>query len=131
VRRCSVRLTVAPIMAALCHYSMCRRANAAPAVAWAMYTESRVEFAEKRPGQFAFSPGCDRGFCPDCGSQIRFSANSLPGLIHITVGTFDEPNRVPPELHYRESKRLERRHLGDRLPRYPVFPPSELPPSAA
>ena len=32
-----------PVMAAICHCAMCRRANAAPAVAWAMYQEYQIQ----------------------------------------------------------------------------------------
>lgn len=35
------RIAGRPVMAALCYCSMCRRANAAPAVAWAMYQPHR------------------------------------------------------------------------------------------
>ena len=34
----------APVVVAICHCSMCRRANAAPAVAWAMLQEAQVTF---------------------------------------------------------------------------------------
>ena len=119
------RITGLPIMAALCHCSMCRRANAAPTVAWAMYNESQVQFGDTPPTVYASSPGCRRGFCPRCGTQISFTAEYIPGLIDITIGSLDEPSQVPPALHYWESKRLPWLHLGDRLPRYPEFTPTE------
>ena len=31
-----------PLMTAVCHCSMCRRAHAAPAVAWAMFSDAQV-----------------------------------------------------------------------------------------
>ncbi|MGH8284563.1 MAG: GFA family protein [Steroidobacteraceae bacterium] len=42
----AVRYRIAghPVIAAVCHCSMCRRANAAPAVAWAMFQEAQVTF---------------------------------------------------------------------------------------
>jgi hypothetical protein len=119
------RITGLPIIAALCHCSMCRRANAAPTVAWAMYNESKVQFGDTPPTVYESSPGCRRGFCPRCGTQISFTAEYIPGLIDITIGSLDEPSQVPPALHYWESKRLPWLHLGDRLPRYPEFPPTE------
>src|SRR3546814_5934887 len=57
-----------PIMAAICHCSMCRRANAAPVVAWAMFEDSQVNFTSSRPRNFDSSQGAERGFCGPCGT---------------------------------------------------------------
>ena len=119
------RIAGEPILAAMCHCSMCRRANAAPAVAWAMYAQAQVEFTRAEPRTYTSSPGCRRGFCPECGSQITFSADYIPGLIDITIGSMDEPDRVAPTLHYWESKRLPWLHFADAWPRYPEFPPTD------
>jgi len=119
------RIIGSPVLAALCHCSMCRRANAAPAVAWAMYEESQVVFLGEPPTVYASSPGSRRGFCPCCGTQISFTAEYIPGLIDITIGSLDDPGQVPPTLHYWESERLPWVHFADQLPRYPGFPPTE------
>jgi hypothetical protein len=104
---------------------MCRRANAAPVVAWAMYSEAQVEFLGAQPTIYESSPGCRRGFCPRCGTQISFSADYIPGLIDITIGSLDDPGKVAPAFHYWEAERLPWLHVADRLPRYPEFPPAE------
>lgn len=119
------RVSGSPVLAALCHCSMCRRANAAPAVAWAMYQQSQVTFLNGPPKVYESSPGANRGFCPHCGTQISFAAAYIPGLIDITIGSLDDPSQVPPQLHYWESKRLPWIHFADQLPRYPEFPPTE------
>jgi Glutathione-dependent formaldehyde-activating enzyme len=54
------RVTGEPLMAAICHCTMCRRANAAPAVAWAMFLESQVAFLSGRPAAYASSPEAKR-----------------------------------------------------------------------
>ena len=119
------RVTGTPALTALCHCTMCRRANAAPAVAWAMYQESQVEFLNAAPAFHESSPGANRGFCPRCGTQISFTAAYIPGLIDITIGSLDNPGQVSPALHYWESERLPWVHFADQLPRYPEFPPTE------
>lgn len=113
-----------PIMAAICHCSMCRRAHAAPAVAWAMYQQQHVKFLKEQPAEYASSADARRGFCARCGTQICFTATFIPGLIDITIGSLDAPEALPPTLHYWESKRLPWLHIADNLPRYPEFPPS-------
>lgn len=117
------RIEGEPVMTALCHCSMCRRANAAPAVAWAMYAASQVTFPQSAPTVYESSPGARRGFCACCGTQISFTADFLPGLVDITIGSLDDPARVPPAFHYWESRRLPWLRIDDGLPRHAELPP--------
>lgn len=112
-----------PIMAAICHCSMCRRAHAAPFVAWAMFEQSQVKFIKAQPKTYNSSVEGKRGFCSECGTQISFTADFLPGLIDITIGSLDDPDRIKPTLHYWDSKCLSWVQFADNLPRYPEFPP--------
>ena len=113
----------APLLAAICHCSMCRRAHAAPAVAWAMFQDSQVRFLAGKTATYASSPEARRGFCPACGTQISFTATFLPGLIDIAIGSLDNPEDMPPTLHYWESRRLPWVRFADDLPRHPELPP--------
>jgi hypothetical protein len=117
------RVTGAPVMAAICHCAMCRRANAAPAVAWAMFQETQVAFLSGRPTTYTSSPEARRGFCSVCGTQICFTADYIPGLIDLTIGSLDHPDKIAPTLHYWDSKRLPWVHFADDLPKLPEFPP--------
>lgn len=112
-----------PVFAAICHCSMCRRANAAPAVAWAMFQEGQVTFNGAQPKYYASSLEAKRGFCPNCGTQIAFTASFLPGLIDITLGSLDDPEVVKPTLHYWHSLHLSWAEFADGLPRHPELPP--------
>lgn len=114
-----------PIVVALCHCTMCRRANAAPAVAWAMFQQDHVRFTVDQPTEYCSSPRARRGFCHRCGTQISFTADFISGLIDLTVGSFDQPELLPPALHYWESKRLPWVQFADELPRHAEFPPFE------
>ena len=119
------RITGSPVLTALCHCTMCRRAHAAPSVAWAMYPESQVAFLEAVPVSYESSPGAHRNFCARCGTQVSFTAAYIPGLVDIAIGSLDDPSEVPPALHYWDSERLPWVHFADQLPRYPGFPPTE------
>lgn len=90
-----------------------------------MFGESQVEFLRELPAVYESSPGCRRAFCARCGTQISFSADYIPGLIDIAIGSLDDPGQVPPTLHYWDSRRLPWVYFGDSLPRYPEFPPAE------
>ncbi|WP_119420790.1 GFA family protein [Desertibaculum subflavum] len=119
------RIAGEPILSAICHCSMCRRAHAAPAVGWVMFQEGQVTFTKAEPARYASSVEAQRGFCPTCGTQISFTASFIPGLIDITTGSLDTPEAVPPTLHYWDTRRLPWMRIGDDLPRYPEFPPQE------
>jgi hypothetical protein len=112
-----------PLVVALCHCSMCRRAGAAPAIAWAMYRDEQVRMTGATPAIYASSAEARRSFCSRCGTQISFTADFIPGLVDLTVGSFDHPAELPPTLHYWDSKRLPWVKFADELPRYPEFPP--------
>jgi hypothetical protein len=117
------RIVGDPLMAAICHCSMCRRANAAPVVAWAMFQESQVTVVEGALTTYESSPGGRRSFCARCGTQISFSADYIAGLIDITIGSLDHPEAIAPSLHYWDSQRLPWVELADQLPKHPGFPP--------
>lgn len=117
------RISGEPIMAALCHCVSCRRAHAAPTVAWAMYGVSQVEFEGDAQKIYESSPGTRRGFCPACGTQISFTADYMPGLIDMTMGSLDDAEAVKPTFHYWVSKQVSWLHLADDWPRHAEFPP--------
>jgi hypothetical protein len=114
-----------PIVVAMCHCTTCRRANAAPAVAWAMFSADQVRFTADNRQIYQSSQPARRGFCATCGTQISFTADYIPGLIDLTVGSFDKPESLPPSLHYWDSKRLPWVEFADALPRHAEFPPFE------
>lgn len=116
-------VTGEPIMAAICHCTMCRRAGAAPAVAWAMFPEAQVAFAGDERKMYASSPEARRGFCAACGTPISFTASFMPGLIDVTIASLDDPESIKPTLHYWHSKHLSWSEFADALPRHPELPP--------
>jgi len=117
------RASGAPLMTALCHCRMCRRAHAAPAVAWAMFAAAQVEFMHEAPRYYASSEDGRRGFCPQCGTQIAFTADYIPGLIDLAIGSLDHPEVLPPQFHYWYDEHLPWVAFADELPRHPAFPP--------
>ena len=88
----------------------------------------RGELPALRADDLRILAGLPQGFCANCGTQISFTADFIPGLIDVTIdvtiGSLDEPDTLPPTLHYWDSKRLPWVDFADQLPRYQEFPPS-------
>jgi hypothetical protein len=80
---------------------------------------------ERLPGHLCVVALGQARLLPNCGTQISFAADYIPGLIDLTIGRPDHPEKVAPTLHYWEARRLPWVHLADDLPRYPEFPPVE------
>jgi hypothetical protein len=114
-----------PIAVVYCHCTWCRRATAAPVVAWAMFASERYELTAGEPAVHASSPGVERAFCARCGTQLSYRADYMPGLVDVTVGSLDDPHALPPQFHIWDSERLRWLELADGLPRHPDAP---LPP---
>lgn len=112
-----------PLMSALCHCRDCRRSTGAPVVAWALFASSQVTFSGSTPAEHTPSPGVRRGFCPQCGTSLSFTADYLPGMVDLTLGSLDEPERIAPQFHYWTSQRLPWMAAQDALPHHPEFPP--------
>jgi hypothetical protein len=108
-----------PVMATICHCSLCRRAAAAASMAWAMFKKSQVRFHGAQPSVYASSAAARRGFCPGCGTPISFTAGYLPGLIEITIGSLDRPEAITPTLHYWGTRRLPWVRYAYSAPRAP------------
>jgi hypothetical protein len=111
------------VVTTLCHCSLCRRAAGAPLVAWAMFPSDAFTLERGALAIYASSQGVQRGFCGRCGTTLSFTADFLPGLVDLTIASFDEPERLPPQLHMWERKRLPWLVLGDDLPRHAELPP--------
>jgi len=84
---------------AYCHCTSCRRAAGAHVVAWFTVSTSSLTFTQSQPAIYRSSAPVQRGFCPRCGTQLTYRNDQWPGEVDITVGSLDEPGRVPPTAH--------------------------------
>jgi hypothetical protein len=112
-----------PIAVALCHCSMCRRSAGAPVVAWAMWALADFEVVAGKPAVHASSPGVERSFCGACGTQLTFTADFMPGLVDVTVASFDDAAALAPQMHIWDAARLPWLATADALPRHAAEPP--------
>src|SRR4029453_7849055 len=84
-----------------------------------MFPLDRFELTAGKPAVYASSPDVERAVCAGCGTTLTYKADDIPGLVDVTVASFDNPHALPPQLHIWDSERLRWFELADRLPRHP------------
>jgi hypothetical protein len=90
------RLDEAPQSSSICHCRSCRRASAAPSVAWVSVARERFVLLAGSPKAYASSPGVTRTFCERCGSPITYANDDSAETLDVTTVSLDEPERFPP-----------------------------------
>jgi hypothetical protein len=94
----AIRFRVAgqPASSIICHCATCRRASAAPAVAWLTFAREKVEILSGSPRVYRSSQGVVRKFCAACGSQLFYENTDSAATIDVTTVSMDDPNLFPP-----------------------------------
>jgi hypothetical protein len=82
--------------AILCHCRMCQRATGGVSAAYK--TVAAVTW-EREPDWYVSSPIAHRAFCSRCGTPLGFAFLG-DGKMDLTIGSFDDPKRFVPTLHY-------------------------------
>ena len=102
--------------ASCCHCDMCRQASGAPFTGYVEFRPDDLQWTASEPAIYESSDGVVRRFCAKCGSPLTFEAD---GVLFITLGTLDQPERVTVRCHTYTDSRLPNIKLADGLPDYP------------
>ena len=90
------RIAGVPVSSIICHCNTCRRASAAPSVAWLTFPFASFALVSGRLQTFQSSPGVRRAFCGTCGSPLTYESDREPGTVDVTTVSLDNPDRFPP-----------------------------------
>jgi hypothetical protein len=117
----SVRYQVdgTPPHSSCCHCSICRRASAAPLVAWFTVSPAAFKLISGELRHFKSSEHATRTFCGACGTPITFQSTRYPDEIDVTTGSLDDPEQVLPKAHTYVASGLGWVKMADGLPAYP------------
>lgn len=113
----------------LCHCTSCRRAAAAPVVAWFSVRPEAFRLVQGRLKSFRSSPGVIRRFCVECGTPITYQRDGLEE-VDVTTCSLDDPESAPPRDHTFTRSALAWAPVEDGLPRFPAlreYPQSPVP----
>ena len=101
-----------PTFIAICHCLDCKKASGGEAATWFGVPEDDFTLIRGKPKSFHYvadsGKGLDRNFCPDCGARV-FTSNleSFPGMVFVTLGSLDQPERIEPKLEMFTKRRLK------------------------
>jgi hypothetical protein len=113
------RVDAEPEGATLCHCKTCRRAAAAPSVAWVIFPADRFAFVRGEPAFFRSSPHVERGFCGRCGTPLVYRSERRPRVVDVTMVSLDEPDAFAPDREIWTGEKLAWDIVNPKLPQYP------------
>jgi hypothetical protein len=114
------------MMAGHCHCIDCRKASGAPHATFAGFPTDKVKLTGKVK---TFRTKADSGmmssrsFCPECGSWVIGSPESVPGITAVTISTFDDPEAVVPQMRFYDKRRISWDTVDPALIAFPAMPP--------
>ena len=82
----------------LCHCRMCQRATGGVSIAFKNMKKADVTW-EREPDWYVSSPIARRPFCRECGTPLGFEYPDSTNM-DLTVGSFDDPARFRPTMHF-------------------------------
>jgi hypothetical protein len=105
--------------ATLCHCRTCRRAAAAPLVAWVTFAAAGFGFTRGEPMRYRSSALVVRAFCGQCGTPLTYARDDEPESIDVTTISLDRADELAPREHTWTSHALVWTRGLDALPRFP------------
>jgi hypothetical protein len=98
------RMTSGPIFVHCCHCRWCQRETGASFALNAMIEASRVELLQGQPEVVATPSNSGKGQkisrCPTCRIAVWSNYAGAGDLVRfVRVGTLDDPDRCPPDVH--------------------------------
>lgn len=98
------RVTGEPAVAGVCHCTFCKRGTGSAFRVVALFDAAAVQSIQGVTKVYEYhSDESNRWarleFCPTCGTTVTYTAEWIPGIRGISVGTFDDPNWIKPTRH--------------------------------
>lgn len=117
--------TAEPVFAGNCHCKDCQRSSGGPFTPAMMFAQSAVSITGT-PKYFRSKAdsgrSIERGFCPDCGSQLFTLLEGMQGIIGIKTGTLDDATGFKPKLDFYVASAAPWDHMDPALTKMPGSP---------
>ncbi len=98
------RMNTDPLIVHACHCRQCQRVTGSAFVMNAVIEKDEVEVISGNIAHYQFANTCHTAFfCPECAtyvwSQYASAGSFLNSCWFVRVGTLDEPDHHPPDVH--------------------------------
>lgn len=120
-----------PVMVEYCHCESCRRSSGSAVSVLAGFSREGFEILHGSPTDYESTPVVKRSFCGVCGSPLFYANQEYPDEVYISIGSFDEPEELPPDRHVWVSEGISWHRILDDLPQYEQFSGTASPEGAA
>jgi len=115
------RVSGPPVMVEYCHCDSCRRSSGSAVTVLAGFPRDGFEILNGLPTYYESTPVVKRSFCGICGSPLFYENQEYPDEVYISLGSFDQPEQLPPDRHVWVSERITWHRIGDDLSQYDQF----------
>jgi hypothetical protein len=120
------RMTAPPLVVHCCHCRWCQRETGSAFVLNALIEADRLELLSGKPEIIDTPSESGKGQkihrCPDCKIAVWSNYAGAGDVIHfVRVGTLDEPDRLPPDIHIFTSSKQPWVILPRDVPAVPGF----------
>jgi len=117
-----------PMFSGNCHCRDCQRSSGGaftPAIfvpADSVWIQGPVKFFQSRADS---GNTIDRGFCPNCGSQLFTKLQMMPNVLGLRAGTLDAPDNFHPTLDMYTASAAHWDHMNPALLKFAAAPSAQ------
>lgn len=117
-----------PVFSGNCHCRDCQRSSGSaftPAIfvpANSVQIQGTVKYFASRADS---GNAIERGFCPNCGSQLFSKLQLMPDVLGLRAGTLDEPGHFHPTMDIYTSSAAHWDHMNPALPKFATVPSAQ------
>ena len=110
-----------PVMVEYCHCGSCRKSYGSVVSVLAGFRRDGFQIDDGVPTYYDSSSDVKRSFCGTCGTPLFYENQSYPDDVYISLGSFDDPGKLPPDRHVWASERISWYQIRDELPCHGQF----------
>ena len=118
------RVNATPLIVHACHCRQCQRITGSAFVLNALIEKSRVDVLSGEMNSVHFSDTFHTAhFCPECATYLwsEYNSGRFDDCWFVRVGTLDEPDRMPPDVHIFTESKQPWFAIPDHAPRFEKF----------
>ena len=118
------RMLKKPLIVHACHCHQCQCITGSAFVLNALVEADAVELVSGTVSHFHFPGTCHTAyFCPDCATYVwsTYTGGRLSACRFVRVGTLDDPDLAPPDVHIFTSSKQAWVPIPEGVPQFPEF----------